>query len=111
MGLVSAMGANAKSSVFYSRVKGELEEALMQLPLQGLVIARPSMLVGDRRELGQPERRLELWAAAFGRLAQPLIPAHYRPGAAEHVAQALLQHVPAARGTQIVLSGEMQPRR
>ena len=47
-GLVSAMGANAKSSVFYNRVKGELEEALALLPFEGLVIARPSLLVGNR---------------------------------------------------------------
>jgi len=31
-GLVSAMGADVKSRVFYNRVKGELEEALAQLP-------------------------------------------------------------------------------
>src|SRR5271156_2540161 len=42
-GLVSAMGADAKSRVFYNRVKGELEEALAQLPFEGLVIARPSL--------------------------------------------------------------------
>lgn len=107
MGLVSAMGASARSSVFYSRVKGELEEALMQLPLQGLVIARPSMLVGDRLALGQPERRLERWAMVFGQMARPLIPANYRPVAAEHVAQALLDRVPTAQGTQVVLSGAM----
>jgi uncharacterized protein YbjT (DUF2867 family) len=46
-GLVSAMGANAKSSVFYNRVKGELEEALAQLPFDGLVVARPSLLLGN----------------------------------------------------------------
>ena len=46
-GLVSAMGANAKSRVFYNRVKGELEEALAQLTFEGLVIARPSLLLGD----------------------------------------------------------------
>jgi len=58
-GLVSAMGADAKSGVFYNRVKGELEEALAQLPFEGLVIARPSLLMGDRVALGQPERPLE----------------------------------------------------
>ena len=51
-GLVSAMGANAKSSAFYNRVKGELEEALAQLPFEGLVFARPSLLIGNRASLG-----------------------------------------------------------
>jgi len=58
-GLVSAMGANAKSGVFYNRVKGELKEALAQLPFEGLVIARPSLLMRDRAVPGQPERPLE----------------------------------------------------
>src|SRR6185295_4066707 len=51
-GLVSAMGASAKSGIFYSRVKGELEDALAALAFEGLVIARPSMLAGDRASLG-----------------------------------------------------------
>ncbi|MDU6239237.1 MAG: NAD(P)H-binding protein, partial [Bradyrhizobium sp.] len=54
VGLVSAMGADATSRIFYSRVKGELENDLTALPFAGLVIARPSLLVGARAELGQP---------------------------------------------------------
>jgi uncharacterized protein YbjT (DUF2867 family) len=59
------MGANAESSVFYNRVKGELEEAVTQLSFEGLVIARPSLLIGDRAALGQPERQLEKGSAVF----------------------------------------------
>ena len=106
-GLVSAMGADAKSRVFYNRVKGELEEALAQLPFEGLVIARPSLLTGDREALGQPERPLEKVSLAVSKLLGPLIPASYKPIAAADVARALLSHVPAARGRVVVLSGEM----
>ena len=74
VGLVSAIGADANSKIFYSRVKGELEQALAQLPLEGLVIARPSMLVGDHEALGRPVRRGEVWAATFGNVAGFLIP-------------------------------------
>ena len=70
-GLVSAMGADAKSRVFYNRVKGELEEALAQLPFEGLVIARPSLLVGDRAALGQPERPLEKVSGGVHENARP----------------------------------------
>jgi uncharacterized protein YbjT (DUF2867 family) len=42
------MGADANSKAFYGRVKGELENALVQMPFEGLVIARPSLLVGNR---------------------------------------------------------------
>lgn len=107
-GLVGAMGANAKSSVFYNRVKGELEEALAQLAFEGLVIARPSLLIGDRAALGQPERPLEKVGAVFMKVVGPLIPANYRPIAATEVARALLERTPAAQGRQVLLSGEMQ---
>jgi uncharacterized protein YbjT (DUF2867 family) len=107
-GLVSAMGADAHSRIFYSRVKGELEEALAALNFEGLVIARPSMLVGDREALGQPVRSGERIAMYAGALLGPLIPANYRPIAASKVARALLMRVPTARGREVLLSGAMQ---
>lgn len=106
-GLVSAMGANGKSSVFYNRVKGELEEALSQLPFEGLVIARPSLLMGDRAGLGQPERPLEKIGAVFMKMLGPLIPANYRAIPAARVARTLLARTPSAKGRVVVLSGEM----
>ncbi len=107
-GLVSAMGADAKSRIFYNRVKGELEEALAQLSFDGLVIARPSLLVGDREALGQPKRPAERVATVVSKLLGQLIPANYRPIAATDVARALLARMPAARGRMVLLSGEMQ---
>jgi uncharacterized protein YbjT (DUF2867 family) len=107
-GLVSAMGASAKSGIFYSRVKGELEDALAALPFEGLVIARPSILAGDRGSLGRPERRGEKIALAISRLLGPLFPANYRSVAAADVAKSLLTRVPAARGREVVLSGAMR---
>ena len=106
-GLVSAMGASARSGIFYSRVKGELEDALAALGFEGLVIARPSMLAGDRERLGQPVRRGEGIALAVSRLLGPLIPSNYRSVAAGDVARALLTRVPIARGRDIVLSGAL----
>lgn len=108
VGLVSAMGANAGSRVFYSRVKGELEDALAKMPFTGLVIARPSMLVGNREELGQPVRRGEEVASAIGKLVGFLIPANYKPIDASAVARALLHSVPSARGTTVLPSGSMR---
>jgi uncharacterized protein YbjT (DUF2867 family) len=107
-GLVSAVGANAKSSVFYNRVKGELEEALTQLPFEGLVIAWPPLLVGKRASLGQPERPLEKVSAVFMKIFGPVIPANYRAIEATKVARTLLARTPAAEGRVVVLSGEMR---
>ncbi len=107
LGLVSAMGADAKSSVFYNRVKGELENALEKMPFEGMVFARPSLLVGDRAVLGQPERRGEKLGLAVSKLLGFLIPANYQPIAATAVAKALLTHVPQAQGKTVLLSGAM----
>ena len=107
-GLVSAMGADAESRVFYSRVKGELEQALAELPFDGLVIAHPSLLTRDREVLGQPERPLEKLSIVVSRFLGPLIPANYRPIAAERVARTLLARVPMTQGRVVPLSGEMQ---
>lgn len=48
--IVTAMGANARSKLFYSRVKGELEEELVNIPFARLHILRPSLLLGERSE-------------------------------------------------------------
>jgi uncharacterized protein YbjT (DUF2867 family) len=109
-GLVSAMGADANSRIFYSRVKGELENALAAMPFEGLVIARPSMLVGNRTTLGQPTRRGEEWASALGKALGFVIPANYRPVEAAAVARALLSAVPSAVSRKVLLSGVMQRR-
>lgn len=108
VGLVSAMGADARSKIFYNRVKGELEDALTQLPFDGLVIARPSLLVGDREVLGQPKRSGEVIGEAIARVLGFLIPANYKPIPASTVAQALLAAVPNAKTRSVLLSGAMQ---
>lgn len=48
--VVTALGANPKSKIFYNRVKGETEEALRTLKMKHLFIFRPSLLMGDRQE-------------------------------------------------------------
>jgi uncharacterized protein YbjT (DUF2867 family) len=108
LGVVSAMGADARSRVFYSRVKGETEQALAQLGFATLVIARPSMLVGDRTAVGQPVRRGEEIAAQVSRWLAFAIPANYRAIEAARVARALCAAVPARTGQHVLLSGEMQ---
>lgn len=80
--LVSALGANARSKVFYSRVKGELEEAIKGLAFEHTSVAQPSFLVGER---SQP-RLGEGLALKLGFLMPP----RYKPVAAAQVAGGLL---------------------
>lgn len=56
--LVSAMGANPSSSIFYSRMKGELEQKLSKLPFPSISIIRPALLLGERKEFRLGERLL-----------------------------------------------------
>lgn len=105
-GLVSAVGADSKSSVFYSRVKGELEDALEPLyPV--LVIARPSLLLGDRDALKQPARLGEKIATPISRMLSPFLPGKYKPVQAEAVANALVRPVPVAHGLRVLASNEL----
>jgi uncharacterized protein YbjT (DUF2867 family) len=108
VGVVSAMGANAMSTVFYSRTKGEMEAALAKLGFGTLVIARPSMLAGDRTQVGQPVRSGEELALKITNTLGWLIPRNYRSIAASSVARALLQAVPSSNGKRVMLSGELQ---
>ena len=107
--VVSSVGANAGSRVFYSRVKGEAEAALIALDFEHLVIARPSLLDGHRAALGQPERLGERWALAVMRPLAPLIPLRWRPIEAQRVARAMARAVASTnRGVQILESAELQ---
>jgi len=93
LGLVSALGADAASRVFYNRVKGELEQAVKALGYDCVLLARPSLLIGDRVALGQPARPLERAGAAFNVALGWLLPDSVRPIAARTVALGLLRAV------------------
>lgn len=84
--LVSAKGANEKSPFFYNQVKGELERALKNLPLNKLVIVRPSLLLGNRSE----KRPGEALAQKLSPLYSPFLPKKLRPVKAQDVARELI---------------------
>lgn len=85
--LNSSLGADACSSNFYLKVKGEIENDLAELGFESLTFIRPSLLDGGPR----PERRygeeIGLW---FGKRLNALIPKRYRPISTQAVAKAML---------------------
>ncbi len=104
MVVVSALGADATSRVFYNRVKGETERDLAALGLASLVIVRPSLLAGDREEFRVGER-LALIAT---RPLRALLPARVRPIAAADVAQSMLNAALADAPAAVIDSAAMQ---
>ncbi len=99
--LVSALGANPSSRVFYNRVKGETERDVTRIGFPSFTIARPSLLVGRRTEFRLGER--------IGHLLGRLAPASVRPILAKDVAAALTLAARESRlAVTILTSREMQ---
>jgi uncharacterized protein YbjT (DUF2867 family) len=87
-GLVSSLGADASSRLFYLKVKGETEQALSALGFASLTLARPSLLIGGPRDGG---RFLESFGLLIGKHLAALLPRRYRAVTTFRVAQALLE--------------------
>ena len=87
--LVSAIGADPGSRVFYSRVKGETESAIRRLAFQGVQILRPSLLLGERTEFRLGERIAMVVAPPLSLLLLGRL-RRYRPIRAETVARAMV---------------------
>jgi len=99
--VVSAIGADPKSSVFYNRVKGEMEQALIAQDWPQLTIARPSLLLGERAE----PRLAEKLAGSLSKL----IPGKYHGIEACQLARALWRLALEEKdGVRIVESDELR---
>jgi uncharacterized protein YbjT (DUF2867 family) len=81
--LVSSMGADPASGIFYNRVKGELEQAVSAIGYRSFTIIRPSLLIGERQE-----RR---GVGRVGTLLAVLTPARIRPVRATLVAESIVR--------------------
>ncbi len=109
LAVVSALGADARSRIFYNHVKGEMQAAIAALGFESVTIVQPSLLLGDRGVLGQPLRAGEVWAARLLAPVMGLVPRSVRPISAERVAGAMLAAVLAgAPGVRVLRSGQMQ---
>lgn len=99
--VISALGADPHSAVFYNRVKGEMEEALKAQAWPQLTLARPSLLLGERNEFRLGER-----------LAAPLaqlLPGKWRGIDANHLAHALWRlALETGQGVRVVESSELR---
>jgi len=103
--VISAMGANSKSAVFYNKIKGMTEDALKDIGFNQLIILRPSLLLGERAEKRFAERLSGIFMKAFNFI----IPDNYKAIQAEKVAEWMLKMaLKSEEKVLIVESGEMQ---
>ena len=106
--VVSAMGANAGSRIFYNRTKGEMEEAVAALGFEAVQIVRPALLLGERTVRRPKEKLAEL-------VTKPLTPflrgplRKARPVEADAVAAAMVAAAQVrAPGVHIYESDQLQ---
>ncbi len=100
--LNSALGADPRSRVFYSRTKGELERDLRALAYPSLTLVRPGLIGGERHE----SRPAEQIGVRVSQWLRPLLPPRYRVVPAERIAHHLLQAALAGAPGCNVLSSE-----
>lgn len=106
--IITAMGSNAKSLVFYNQVKGQLEEALIKLDFPSIHIFRPSLLLGERKEFRFGEKVAEKASGFLNALmVGPLRP--YKAIQARSVAAAMATVADASNnGVNIYPSHEIE---
>jgi uncharacterized protein YbjT (DUF2867 family) len=106
--LVSSMGADPNSNIFYNQVKGEVENAISKLGFSKIDIYRPSLLLGKRNESRMAEDTGKLFMKALGFLfVGPL--KNYKAIDSKKVANAIHHFSKEeSRGKHIHLSGELQ---
>ncbi len=105
--VISAMGANAKSNIFYNRTKGEMEQEVLQQNIPNTYILQPSIIGGNRNE----NRIGEKIGLAIFKLIQPLFIGNlkkYKIIEAENIAQAMINLANSTSTSQIITSEKIK---
>ncbi|OFZ07883.1 MAG: nucleoside-diphosphate sugar epimerase [Bacteroidetes bacterium RIFCSPHIGHO2_02_FULL_44_7] len=104
--VVSALGANPKSSIFYNRIKGEMENAVLTAGIERTYILRPSIISGNRIE----RRRGEKISLALFKCLRPLLIGRmkrFRSIEAEMIANCMIRLANSDQPSQILESDEI----
>ncbi len=105
--VISSMGANAQSKIFYSRTKGEMEQAVLDQEIPNTYILRPSLILGDRNE----KRFGESFGAVVLKLTSSLLVGRlkkYRAIKADHIAAAMIKLAKSLPDMKILESDRIQ---
>ena len=102
--IVTSLGASASSSVFYSKVKGDVQESIRGLGFKTCCFYQPSMLLGERKE-SRPAEKIGQVVMSFFNF---LIPKSYKAISGLTVAKAMLNNALNAKdGVEIIPSSRL----
>lgn len=105
--VISAMGANAKSNIFYNRTKGEMEQAVLAEKIPYTYILRPSFIGGDRNQ-SRPGEKIGI---SIVKMIHPLMVGSlkkYRLIGAEKIAHAMVNLANSNSESQVLASDEIE---
>ncbi|MCU0471805.1 MAG: NAD(P)H-binding protein [Bacteroidales bacterium] len=105
--VVSSIGADTNSKNYYLRIKGEMEENILKMGFEKTVIVRPSILLGERKEI----RAGEIVGKAVMKAIQPVFTGKfrkYRPIHGRDVAKAMISLLEKEAGKNIFESDELK---
>lgn len=103
LAVISAIGANAKSSIPYNKIKGKMEAAVLEADIEHTYILRPSFISGNRQE----HRAGEKMGIAVFKFLKYLIPKKYRAVEAEAIAAKMIELCNSKEPTKIIESNEI----
>ena len=83
--VISALGADENSSIFYNKTKGEMQRDVLKQNIENTYILQPSLIVGDRNDRRFGEKVATIFMKTFGFL----IPKKYKMIQAETIAEAM----------------------
>lgn len=105
--VVSSIGAAPSSRNYYLRIKGEMEEEIKKIGFETTIIVRPSMLLGERKEI----RTGEMVGKVFMKTVGPLLTGKMKKYRAIHgrdVARSMIILIQGKPGISIIESDELQ---
>ncbi|MEZ5103298.1 MAG: NAD(P)H-binding protein [Draconibacterium sp.] len=100
--LVSSIGANSKSKIFYLHIKGKLDDAVAEMNFKNLVILRPSSLTGDR----DGKRMAEKISVPVMNFVTKFMVKNYRPIHGKTVAKAMINSAINPERDKVIWEGK-----
>ncbi len=106
--LISAAGANPKSSIFYNRVKGEIEKEILDMKFASCYIFRPGLLLGERKEKRFLEKSAKKAYSFINKFIEPVFKSYIGTRVENLVDSVLIYSSKPQSETKIITNSEIK---